>query len=146
MNEKQLWAFIRSKCRGKWLAQRHEDRISVGIPDVSFAICGVGHGWVELKSISCQLSPSAIVKVPHFTESQRAWLSSFGAVGGGCFVVLAVNGYILLLTSDAVSKVGQCTWGELVSMSIYSAHKGEFNGDAFVSALKSHMGKFHVSD
>lgn len=146
MKEKQLWAFIRSKCRGKWLAQRHEDRVSVGIPDVSFALQGIGHGWIELKSVNCQLSSSAIVRVPHFTESQRAWVNDFGVIGGGCFVVLAVNGYILLFGSEASDKIGKCTFGELVTLSLYGAHSGKFDATVFLSVIASRMREFQIAN
>ncbi len=51
MAESSLWSYLRKGMKGKWShATRHEDSVSIGVPDVSYYHCG--NNWVELKSIS----------------------------------------------------------------------------------------------
>ena len=64
--------------------QRHEDYLSVGVPDCSFGILGV-NGWIELKysdsftnEFNTQLRPE-----------QKSWLVRRGRAGGHCHLFSA---------------------------------------------------------
>lgn len=47
--EQLVWLGLDREFGNDWIAQRHEDKYSVGIPDVSF-VYGVHGGWIELKA------------------------------------------------------------------------------------------------
>jgi hypothetical protein len=90
MSEHRLWEYLRDGMGGAWAAQRHEDKLSTGIPDVSYSISR--HGWIELKYISTKPSKStSILRIPHYTEDQRNWLTSHGSRAGLCFLLLQVE-------------------------------------------------------
>ena len=48
--EQLAWVNMRREMSGLWVAQRHEDRFTCGIPDVSFVLPGGVGGWIELKA------------------------------------------------------------------------------------------------
>jgi|TARA_Y100000310_G_scaffold270200_1_gene283867 hypothetical protein len=105
MSEHAAWTHMRNGMRGKWLAQRHEDKISIGIPDVSYSMPGV-NGWIEIESIQrWPKKPLDIVKVKHFSDTQRVWLKRRGEMGGYCFALLKVNQEYLLF--DAYEDLGK---------------------------------------
>ena len=62
--------------------QRHEDALSAGIPDLSYA-CGGADGWVELKSIGAwPKQEETPVRLGVRTE-QVNWLERRGRTGSG---------------------------------------------------------------
>lgn len=88
MTERILWNYVRKIMRGRWHAQRHEDGIAAGIPDVSYGIVGAD-GWIELKVLDAWPT-DAPVRV-RITPEQVAWLWARGSAGAGrCFVLLRV--------------------------------------------------------
>ena len=73
MPEKTLWTYVKNGMKGKWShATRHEDMVSVGVPDVSYFHCG--NSWIELKNVD-QLPkrPTTGVNM-NFTEGQSHYL------------------------------------------------------------------------
>lgn len=103
-----MWVHLAAQMRGRWDAQRHEDRYSVGIPDLSFALGGVD-GWLELKTIPAwPIRKATKVRVRHLTPEQVNWLGRREAAGfGAVFLLLAVgespasSEWFLLSASDA---------------------------------------------
>lgn len=139
MTEQQLWKFLSSKMKGKWLAQRHEDRLSQGIPDVSFSIRGVGHGWMELKAIDAAM-PAAPVRIPHLTDLQRAWIMSHGQAGGGVFVLVSIGEGIYLFDYSVVYKLGLMTSVEMrETAAVFYQLKKNFDSDLFLKAVSGAM-------
>jgi hypothetical protein len=63
-----------------WLAQRHEDRYSVGVPDVSFIMNGMS-GWIELKEAATFQERLKI------RRSQLVWMAEREAAGGCCILL-----------------------------------------------------------
>lgn len=77
----------------RWHVQSHEDKHSVGIPDLSFAVDGV-NGWIELKHVliaESKLAGNPIIKPAKFTPSQVNWLNKRGKKGGYCYVLVKVG-------------------------------------------------------
>ncbi len=93
----------------KFKMQRHEDRITKGIPDLSFATVGPNgwmHGWLELKYLAeWPKNPKTIVKVPKFYKEQKIWLFTFGI---GCFFLIQIDKDWLLFDHIKAFYVG--TW------------------------------------
>lgn len=86
--EQKLWDDVRDSMVGRWHAQRHEDKYSKGIPDVSFGIQKRSEGWIELKVL--RALPSAIgsdkpwdFSYDHFPGEQRNWLTERSKHGLG---------------------------------------------------------------
>lgn len=68
-----------------WHFQRHEDRISTGIADLSYASEGVD-GWIELKV--CKNGPP----LKNLKAHQKGWLTRRGSLGRGrVFVIVWVR-------------------------------------------------------
>jgi len=83
--ESDLWAYINGGM--DWEADRIEDQLASGVPDVSYTLTAVRHclncgatgfesrcGWLELKVIPRWPVRGGVVKVGHFTSEQREWL------------------------------------------------------------------------
>lgn len=86
----------------RWDAQSHEDKYSIGIPDLSFAIRGV-NGWIELKQIAKYKSPT--MKPAKYTSPQVNWLNRRNKHGGGCFVFVKVESDYYLFTADKARAI-----------------------------------------
>jgi len=100
--EQTFWAYVRKGMRGRWHVQRHEDSVTRGIPDVSYAIDGA-EGWIELKTLNdWPKRPTTPVRVDIKPE-QVAWLEARGDAGAGrCFVLIRVGHEHLLVRWNRV--------------------------------------------
>lgn len=112
MSEARLWQYLRDGMGARWAAQRHEDKYSTGIPDVSYSTnC---HGWIELKYVARPpVKATNLVPVPHFTAAQRNWIRQHGSRGGRCWILLQVEKTYLLFSWELAPMVGFSTLSEL---------------------------------
>ena len=117
-----------------WEAQRHEDKYSTGIPDVSYATDH--HGWIELKYVVVK-DEDRVVKVPHFTAAQKAWAKRFGSRGGRVWVLIQVNRHYLLFSWVSVDRIGRMTLPEMIRES-WEWWEGAIDPRALVGALGTH--------
>jgi hypothetical protein len=86
MSEADLWSDIQKGMLTRWHAQRHEDKHSTGIPDVSFGIQKRSDGWIELKFLKRLPDFNGKpwdFKYDHFTPDQRNWLETRTKHGTG---------------------------------------------------------------
>lgn len=99
MSEAVFWKEIQAGMRGRWHAQRHEDRLSMGIADVSYAINAPvarqfgrarADGWIELKYLRRRPVGDAPwdFKLDHLTPDQRNWLTLRTEAGRGLVFVM----------------------------------------------------------
>jgi len=89
--EKRFWTWLDGATTGLWDVQRHEDKYSVGIPDLSYGANGV-NGWIELKAYDEW--PTGTIS--HYTPKQAAWLTNRGMMGGHCYILVRIGSTILL--------------------------------------------------
>ena len=117
-NEAIFWRYLSSVMKGFWEVQRHEDKHSVGIPDLSFTINR--HGWMELKAVSPLKDK---VHIPHFSEQQKNWMFRFGRRGGGVWLfvklVSAKPRYCLIDWQTAQDLGTSLEWIEKHSMRVW---------------------------
>lgn len=133
MSEARLWEYVRDGVGPLWEAQRHEDRHSLGIPDVSYSTDH--HGWIELKYLpAAPKRPTTIMKVDHFTAEQRNWLTKHGRRGGHCFILLQVGACYLLFSWADARKIGQMTFDEHKKTAL-TVWEGRMNFTEFVARL-----------
>lgn len=87
MRERALWLQLSAGMGSLWHAQRHEDRYSVGVPDVSFAMAELA-GWIELKSLNRPQRHT--FDLPQLSTKQRVWMTrrTECAGVGHCFVLV----------------------------------------------------------
>ena len=72
--EQVLWDKISAAMSGGWRADRVENKILQGMPDVYFAISPQLTGWLELKVLPLFPSrPETKIRVPHYTSFQANW-------------------------------------------------------------------------
>lgn len=72
--EQALWDRLSRMMGGRWRADRVENKILQGMPDVYFGVSPQLHGWIELKVLpEFPKSPKTTVKVPHYTAWQANW-------------------------------------------------------------------------
>lgn len=110
MSESAFWNTLRDGMKGKWLAQRHEDAFSEGIPDVSFDMPGIrGSGWIELKYLETfPKREKTIVRIPHYTNMQRLWIKYHGRINCRTFLFVQVGReYFLFDWHTASDYVGR---------------------------------------
>jgi hypothetical protein len=103
--EKSLWEMVSAAMYGLWHVQRHEDKHSVGIPDVSFGMKNF-NGWIELKHLEKWPPSGNIIKIPHFTPQQANWLFDRDLSGGNCWLLLRVGNEYIFIRGKNVLEVG----------------------------------------
>lgn len=93
-----LWKKIRSMVGNRWWAVRIESHMTVGIPDVLFAINGRS-GWIELKSVEKMDHIAATITLKTLTDAQIAWLHN-----GNAWMIVEIRstGSILLFNGRYV--------------------------------------------
>lgn len=111
MSENAFWHTLgkQMKLHEGWRqATRHEDKLNLGICDVSFVNNARAHGWIELKKLhEWPKRESTIVRLRHFTDAQRIFLKEKGEAGGNCWLLLKVYRDVLLFDWwDAYYHVG----------------------------------------
>lgn len=107
--EGRMWVRIRPLLKGMH-AVRIESHMEGGIPDVNYSL-----GWVELKCMKeWPKRPDTPLKIPHFTEKQRVWLTQRACAGGRAYLLLQVGPqYLLFLGHVAAAFIGSATKQEL---------------------------------
>ena len=132
--ESNFWSYIQKNMKKRWDASRHEDCVGHGVPDVSYGMQGI-NGWIELKAMPAYPKRTATkVRIHHFTDCQRRWLTSRGSAGGYCWVLLRIERDYLLFHWRDAWKVGEVDKAALRNL----AHKrwtGSINWDELVAAL-----------
>lgn len=72
--EQALWDKIRDAMSGGWRADRVENKILQGMPDVYFGVSPQLAGWLELKVLPMMPSKdNTKVRIPHYTAFQANW-------------------------------------------------------------------------
>jgi len=104
MLEKDLWVKVRKGVGPRWRAQRIENRIDEGTPDVFFSIQIPGiatrvAGMVELKSQEPRRGLRVVI--PHFTQDQRDFIKLHHT-----FLLLYCNNHYLLFGPTTGYLVG----------------------------------------
>lgn len=101
--------------------QRHEDKLTPGIPDCSYAYKGTG-GWVELKTYdSWPRDPSTPLSFRDLKPQQVNWILRRGRIQGTVWTLLEVAGDVLLLPWYVTPSFGKLSKNGLLAAS--SAYK-----------------------
>jgi hypothetical protein len=109
--EQKLWAHLARQVGGAWEAERIEHKLNSGIPDVAYST--THHGWIELKVGQRPARATTPVRLPHFTEDQRNWITRHGRRGHRVFILLQVEDVYFLFGWRSAHKVGNLTAIEL---------------------------------
>jgi hypothetical protein len=90
--------------------RRVENLLGIGTPDVNLST-----GWVELKWVRAwPRNESTPLRLPHYTDEQRAWLLRRWNAGGGAWLVLQVQREWFVFNGPAAQAVGTLNHSELV--------------------------------
>jgi len=74
VSETALWNKLNKGMGKRWFAQRHEDKFSAGIPDVSY-VYGGQTGWIELKYMEKEpVCDTPNWDIRNFRPAQRVWM------------------------------------------------------------------------
>lgn len=129
--ERAFWKWLNMATTGLWHVQRHEDKYSVGIPDISYGADGI-NGWIELKAYDKWPNGN----LPHFTSKQANWLTNRGERGGHCFILIRINHTILLFSWRAAYDLLHKTWNEeLLKMSALAVWEDAFVRKEFITII-----------
>lgn len=129
--EARQWRYLRDQMAGHWHVQRHEDKHSEDIPDVSFAARGVD-GFLELKTLAkWPVKPNTPVRIAHLTGGQVNWMEERGAAGNGhVYLLLAIGGLM-----------NEAEWFLVPYTRVRSLYEGAFIRDDFHKIFSSSTGR-----
>ncbi len=87
-----------------------ENSVCPGTPDIWYA-----EGALELKALDAwPARADTVVRVPHFTQQQRIWLTKRTDAGGNCSLLLTVGRDWLLFNGPVAAwKLGRVTRASL---------------------------------
>lgn len=138
MSENAFWKTL-SKRMGQgnhWReATRHEDKLQLGIADVSFVNNAGAHGWMELKKVrEWPKRLSTIVRLPHYTDHQRIFLKKKGEAGGNVWLLVKIERDVLLFDWQVAQHVGFMNRNQLESRA-HGIWLGKMDYDALGKVL-----------
>jgi hypothetical protein len=120
----------------RWDAQRHEDKYTTGIPDLSYSTT-VG-GWIELKFTATEPAPNKSLRFKHFTPEQRNWLVKHGNRTGLCFLFMRVGPKFILLRHSQLHLVNNPVVPYVVLLrDAYRVWEKQVNWDEFTELIST---------
>lgn len=147
MNEAQFWSDEVRKNLLKFDPQadltRIENAVQLGTPDVNGCLRRTDF-WLELKNLQryptkiTKDNPNLIVRIPHYTQSQRLWHRRRGRAGGRTGVLLRVcypvKEYLYFQWPACYKELGNVPVDELRSAATVW-QRGTFPTEALAFAL-----------
>lgn len=116
--EGKLWDTIRQLMGNSWEAERIENRLNSGVPDVAYSMRGL-HGWLELKVVTkISVDSSKIIKIPHFVDTQRNWIYKHGSRGGHVYILLKLVNEYFVFNWNAAYLLGHAHYEDLITLSV----------------------------
>ena len=107
--ESDFWKFLRDKMTGYWTAERVENILTAGTPDVSYGVPS-HQGWIELKYMrQFPKRDTTKVKIKHWEPIQKQWIVKRGMVSGNCWMMIRVEDEIFLFSYDQTYLVEEWT-------------------------------------
>jgi hypothetical protein len=131
MTETKLWEKLKTAIFGYFEADRIDNKVGTGVPDVTFTLPGK-HGWIELKTAPCPRNRKTPIRLNHeFTGRQKYWIAHRGIIGGNIYILIAVgDSKFYLFNWAAISSIGRgvsdLEWWNKNSMAIW---EGEIRGE-----------------
>lgn len=122
---------LSSELHKKLDMQPHEDKLTQGVPDLSFV-----NGWLELKyRAKWPRFSDTVVTIPHFTPQQRQWARRRATAGQPCWLLMQVAEEYLLFGD------GYWRWlGETTRTDMYIKSRGLiWNGAINFVELRNHL-------
>jgi hypothetical protein len=109
-SEVSLWKTVSRNMRGKWIAQRVENAVGPGTPDVYYTMNNGAMGWIENKHAhTWPKRKTTPLKLDHFTIQQRKWIERHGKAGATVYVLLQVRSEYFLLDYEESRNIGEWT-------------------------------------
>lgn len=110
-SESSLWKTVQKNMKGFWEADRVENPVNPGMPDVYFTLKSSGvMGWIELKHAHAWPRKACTpLRIDHFTRVQRNWFKRHGKEGANIHLLLQVGTDYFLIQWDVVPDIGKMT-------------------------------------
>lgn len=123
MSESKFWKNINGMLAAEWDANRVDNKLNPGFPDVSYGMRGK-NGFIELKYLKkWPKHPHTAIDFGSSFRTQRHWITRRHAYGGLCFLFLWVetpSPEWLLMDGDGVANLPhKFTRGDLTKQSAY---------------------------
>jgi len=127
MNESEFWQFLKDKMKQYWTADRIEDMLKAGIPDVSYAVPN-HQGWIELKYMKeFPKKNTTKVRIYHWTPIQKAWMRKRGRVNPNVWLLVMVDEEIFLFSYKQLIFIEEWTAAEWRAKAAGYWYKGAFD-------------------
>jgi hypothetical protein len=133
-SERSFWRTLQKNGKPYWEAERVENPVGPGTPDVYYTINSNGKmGWMELKYVvSFPKRLTTPLKIDHFTPQQRAFIRRHGSIGAQVHLFIQVGReYFLLEWQDAL-KVGELLYNDYKDLAFYWKDSIDFNELFFI--------------
>lgn len=122
----QIWHHLSTRMKDRWHANRHEDTVTIGVPDISFGINGK-NGWIEMKSLPDWPKTSRPLKLHDLTIHQVKWIEKRLEFGGDCWILISVGRDFVLIPGKFVRSLYKEGFHPLATASV--------NGYRFIGSI-----------
>lgn len=121
-SESSFWNTIKKNMSKYWVADRVENPIMSGTPDVYYTMKSpFSMGWIELKHAhTWPKRETTILRLDHYTAQQKAFIRRHGSAGANVKLFLQVKTDYLLFDWESALHVGSMTKRELLEICLKS--------------------------
>jgi hypothetical protein len=113
---------------------RHEDKFTNFIPDISFA-GNRTDGWIEVKW--CEKDPTSLGALDHWTKGQQSWLYDRGRAGSGhCYLLVGTPRHHILWRYDTLDTIRNQSFEAALQYAIHVAPDLYNLGDYFLRRVR----------
>ena len=137
-NERTFARYVSQGLKAYGHPQRHEDALSVGVADLSFASGGVT-AWVELKALDAwPKRPDTLVHLRNFTYEQLNWLTARAKHTPNVFLMIKIEETkeYLLFHSYALPKLKEGMTQEMMRVASIFTNRGPVNFNLLADTLR----------
>ena len=118
-SETSLWNTFKRNMKPYGVYDRHEDKLNLGVPDVSYVMRNRISGWIELKYVvEYPKRENTLFRIKHFTQEQKAWLRRRGTAGDNCWLLLQVGRHYWLFDWQGAQSIGKHCWADIECQSV----------------------------
>ena len=110
-SESSLWNTLRNNMKDRWRAERIENGVGLGTPDVYATLLENGSmHWIELKHVhEYPKRITTIVNVDHFTAQQKGFIRRHHKAGANVWVLIQIKRDYYLFHGLNSLKIGELT-------------------------------------
>jgi len=135
-SESSLWKTLYTNMKPFWEAERIENAVGIGVPDVYATMNSGRMVWIELKHVHYwPKKETTQLKIKHYTPQQRSFIRRHGKKGANVYILLQVERDYFLLTWQAALRIGEMVPNDYYNSDDIAYWKNRINYEQLIDIL-----------